>query len=1493
MRNNYFRNAIFIMIMFFGYSAFAQTEKQKEQITSRYDKQKIQQLETDFTDKAVLQKQQALEIAQQRGWQTKFITQDGRTVELQKVVNGNPIYYTTFNVAAAKSTRVDHLNSGGSLGLNLDGQNMTAYVWDGGVARASHQEYDGAGGNNRFSTGDSGSLNYHSAHVTGTIIASGVQANAKGMAPQADAIGYDWNSDLAEATAAAGNGMLLSNHSYGFATRNQAGQVQLPQYYFGGYISESRDWDNLMFNAPNYLMVVAAGNDGTDDSANTNPTGGFGFDKLTGHSTSKNNLVVAAANDANIDVNGNLVSTTIATFSSEGPTDDFRIKPDIAGNGVSLYSTYESSDTAYNSISGTSMASPNVTGSLVLLQQHANNVNGSFMKAATLKGLALHTADDAGASGPDVIFGWGLLNTKAAAEAITQNGNEAKIEELTLTSGQTYTTTVDSDGVNDLYASISWTDRAGIANTGTVNLTTPVLVNDLDIRVTKGGTTSFPYELTGALTNAQQDNNVDPYERVDVANASGTYTITVTHKGSLTGGSQNFSLIVTGLSGTPVVCNATTPTGLNIDGFGSSTATVSWDAVPGASYDVRYRETGGSWTTINVAGTSTSISGLIPLTSYEAQVRSVCPDSSTSTYSSSVNFTTTEVQLNYCDSASTNINDEFIGRVQLNTIDNTSGGQFYTDFTNISTNLTKSTQYTITVTPTWTGTVYSEGYGVWIDYNQDGDFTDSGEQVMTIAATQTTPVSAAFTVPSGATNGATRMRVSMSYNATPTSCQTFTYGEVEDYTVNIGAGTSDTTKPVITLVGSSPVDVNVGDTYNDQGATASDNIDGNITSNIVTVNPVNTNAAGTYTVTYNVSDAAGNAADQATRTVNVNTVVDTTKPVITRIGSATINLTVGDSYNDQGASATDNIDGNITSSIVTVNPVNVNAAGTYTVTYNVSDAAGNAADEVTRNVNVNVFVDTIKPVITRIGSATINLTVGDTYNDQGATASDNVDGNITSSIVTVNPVNVNTAGTYTVTYNVSDTAGNAADQVNRTVNISEPSSGCSGGISSYPYTESFENTLGAWTQSSADDIDWTVDSGGTPSSGTGPSSGSAGTYYVYVEASGNGTGYPNKRAILNSPCFDLSGMTSPIFDFDYHMYGASDMGTIDLEVSNDDGGTWTSIWAESGNKGNSWQSASIDLSGYAGGTVQLRFNRNVGSTWQADIAIDNINLSEPVAPTCDDGIQNGDETGVDCGGSSCVPCSTGSEIIHQGFFESGWDGWADGGSDSFRYSGTRSYEGSYSIRLRDNTSSSTMTLSNIDVSSYTQVEVEFYFYAWSMENNEDFWLQYYNGSSYTTVASYAAGTSFNNGSFYTATVTIDASQLNFVSNAGFRFRCDASGNSDYIYIDQVTITGITNGINSGDSITSLGGGYTITSEDNASEAEEFSIYPNPVSGSVLNVKLLDDSAVSYRIINMIGQTVLQGELKNQQVNVESLKSGMYFIEINDGEETMTKKFIRQ
>ncbi len=170
-------------------------------------------------------------------------------------------------------------------------------------------------------------------------------------------------------------------------------------------------------------------------------------------------------------------------------------------------------------------------------------------------------------------------------------------------------------------------------------------------------------------------------------------------------------------------------------------------------------------------------------------------------------------------------------------------------------------------------------------------------------------------------------------------------------------------------------------------------------------------------------------------------------------------------------------------------------------------------------------------------------------------------------------------------------------------------SSCNSSISSFPYNEGFENTLGDWTQETdGDDINWDVDRNGTPSDGTGPSGATQGSYYIYVEASGNGTGYPNKRAILNSPCFDLSGATNANFTFSYHMFGATNMGSITLEASTDQGVNWASIWNQTGNQGNSWQNATVDLASYVGNEVQLRFNRLTGNTWQADIAIDEIAL---------------------------------------------------------------------------------------------------------------------------------------------------------------------------------------------------------------------------------------------------------------------------------------------
>ena len=236
----------------------------------------------------------------------------------------------------------------------------------------------------------------------------------------------------------------------------------------------------------------------------------------------------------------------------------------------------------------------------------------------------------------------------------------------------------------------------------------------------------------------------------------------------------------------------------------------------------------------------------------------------------------------------------------------------------------------------------------------------------------------------------------------------------------------DTAAPTINLVGNPTVTIEVGATYTDQGATATDNYDPALTV-VVGGDTVDTSIVGTYTVTYNVSDSNSNAAVQVTRIVSV---VDTTVPLITLTGEPTVTTEVGATYTDQGATATDNYDPALTV-VVGGDTVDTSIVGTYTVTYNVSDSNSNAAVQVTRIVSV---VDTTVPLITLTGEPTVTTEVGATYTDPGATATDNYDPALTV-VVGGDTVDTTTLGTYTVTYNVSDSNSNAAVQVTRIVSV--------------------------------------------------------------------------------------------------------------------------------------------------------------------------------------------------------------------------------------------------------------------------------------------------------------------------------------------------------------------------------------------------------------------------------------------------------------------------
>ena len=296
----------------------------------------------------------------------------------------------------------------------------------------------------------------------------------------------------------------------------------------------------------------------------------------------------------------------------------------------------------------------------------------------------------------------------------------------------------------------------------------------------------------------------------------------------------------------------------------------------------------------------------------------------------------------------------------------------------------------------------------------------------------------------------------------------------------------------------------------------------------------------------------------------------------------------------------------------------------------------------------------------------------------------------------------------------------------------------------------------------------------------------------------------------------------------------------------------------------------------------------------------NFCLGGPPPPTCDDGVQNGDEEGVDCGGSSCPPCSTGGEILGS-YFETGWDGWQDGGSDCYRYSGTRSWEGSYSIRIRDNSgTASAMTSPVLDLTGYSSIDIQFYFYPNSMETGEDFWLRYYNGSSWSTVATWASGTSFNNNSFYTATVTLDASNVNFASNSQIRFQCDASGNADRIYIDAVTVNASVGQNNTGSSPD----GPIVTIEEVYQDRDfelvsnsiidqpNLSVYPNPAR-DLLNINT-EMPIESVQIVSVSGQLMrtIQGNSNYEEINISDLQAGMYYILIRSKGDLITEKFIK-
>ncbi len=539
----------------------------------------------------------AYQLAASKHWDTVLNSSDGygRLVGVNRF--GLPVYYHTYNNRDAAATiGTSQLWPGGKTGLNLSGnsalmKNRLA-IWDGGRILDTHVEL--AGRIKRMdSSYYSGGGSDHGTHVAGTMIASGVNPLVKGMAYEAqNLLTYDFSNDVSEMSNAAANGLLLSNHSYG----DIAGWYKNPftgrwefwgryneneDYNFGYYDANTSVYDELAYNAPYYLIVKAAGNNrnvngpavgqsydrydstGVMSDAGVRPAGissnnGYGIIGTTGNA--KNVLTVGAVLPI---INGYTKPSDVvmSAFSSWGPTDDGRIKPDLVADGVNVLSCIASGATDYISESGTSMSAPGITGSLLLWQEYYASLHGAnTMRSATLKALAIHTADEAGTTkGPDYQFGWGLLNSTKAVEviktaAIANNNWWAKhlLIEDKLTNGQVFTQTIPIQKTGSLKATIAWTDPAGTVDfVDVLNNPTPKLVNDLDIRLTKGGKTYYPWILTPTVPSAaatKGDNLLDNVEQIilDTVYAGDIITLEIKHKGSLQNGlPQAFSLALT------------------------------------------------------------------------------------------------------------------------------------------------------------------------------------------------------------------------------------------------------------------------------------------------------------------------------------------------------------------------------------------------------------------------------------------------------------------------------------------------------------------------------------------------------------------------------------------------------------------------------------------------------------------------------------------------------------------------------------------------------------------------------------------------------------------------------------------------------------------------------------------------------------------------------------------------------------------------------------
>lgn len=539
--------------------------------------------------------------------------EDGRGYALIGFEEGRPSYTFTANVGAAISTGANLLRWSETfdpaLGPTVDGSGLYVNVND-YEEIVEHNEFQLPGGGSRIMVAETpwySASGDHMTHVAGTVGAWGYDDRLLGMAPRV------WIRSLIQQTTShiSTFGMSFPGEMHN-VVNPRTGEMQMKSVMgttsLGSlesdlrYTSRSRSFDIVLRDHPYYVHFYAAGNNGS------------GFGTISNNEQlAKNVITIGAANNVSRDEDGTFLSGGgIAGFSSRGPTFDGRIKPDFVANGVGLRST--SGTSGSSSKNGTSMATPNASGSTVLLIDYVQQrFPGHFFRSSTYKALLMNTADDRGNPGPDFTFGWGMINVYAAGQLIrrhAENPYERVLREERLQPGQTWTYTYHSDGVSPIRVSLAWLDVAGPSQTSTSTDRSPRLVNDLDMRIVgpdgtvhepfvmpfvtgQGGTPAFDPSLHNANATTG-DNFTDPAEQILIAAPdAGTYTIQITHKGTLSGGQpQPFSLAVSGLRSAavaPAVVSSVSPNeGNNTNNFAMSV--LGGGFVPGS--DVLLRRDG-------------------------------------------------------------------------------------------------------------------------------------------------------------------------------------------------------------------------------------------------------------------------------------------------------------------------------------------------------------------------------------------------------------------------------------------------------------------------------------------------------------------------------------------------------------------------------------------------------------------------------------------------------------------------------------------------------------------------------------------------------------------------------------------------------------------------------------------------------------------------------------------------------------------------------------